>query len=86
MDDKAEILDVWIVSSDDTRRIVNKIKHSGMLEQFRSTSKGKQIKHVTGATITSQVICRTIGQMQPVLKSKTKEMREAGIGLRDIHE
>jgi len=86
LDDKAEILDVWIVSSDDTRRIVNKIKHSGMLEQFRSTSKGKQIKHVTGATVTSQVICKTIGQMLPILESKAEAMREASAGMRDIHE
>jgi hypothetical protein len=86
LDEEAEILDVWIVSSGDTRRIVNKIKHSGMLEQFCSASKGKQIKHVTGATVTCQVICRTIEQMLLILESKAEAVREAGIGIRDIQK
>ncbi len=86
LNDEAEILDVWIVSSGDTRRIVNKIKHSGMLQQFRSASKGKQIKHVTGATITSNTICKTIESMLPILNSKIDEMRDFSIGIRDIQK
>lgn len=83
LDDKAGIIKVWIISSDDTRHYVNKIKHSGMLDQFCAASKGRPQKTVTGATITSKTICRTIERMKSILNPKIGEMRDVSTDIRD---
>ncbi|PID27635.1 MAG: hypothetical protein CSB55_08150 [Candidatus Cloacimonadota bacterium] len=57
LDEKLNVKKAKILESEDTRSFVRKINRKGFMEQF---GKGKKIELVTGATITSKNIVKSI--------------------------
>jgi hypothetical protein len=74
LDSNAIIQEIWIISSDDTRQFVKRIIHSGFLNQFHLYHMNKSIKNVTGASITSQAIKRTVEYCIPAIQPKLMQI------------
>jgi hypothetical protein len=60
--EKGEIVSIDIISSGDTRSYVRRLRRSGYLDQFIGFSGDQELTALTGATISSQAINKTVQQ------------------------
>lgn len=69
LDSSYEIIKITLISSEDTRSFVRKLKRRSFLDQFVGINQDSNVKTVTGATITSKAVIKSVKESIKLIKS-----------------